>query len=82
MKPSNQRKRGSVALTALFFSGMFAGGAIDHAILALKRSQHTPYGIKASVSGNWIFAGFDAAVALGAFALYRRLSTVRRPYAA
>lgn len=73
MKPNSRRKPEAAAETALFCSGVFAGGAIDHAILAFKRKQHTPYGVKASPSGNWIFAAFDAAVALAGYALYRRL---------
>lgn len=80
MKLGSSRKRRAVSEIALFCSGMFAGGAIDHSILALKRKQHTPYGIRASAAGNWIFAAFDAAVACAAFALHRRLFRVdQRP---
>jgi hypothetical protein len=74
MRPNSRRKLGAAAETALFCSGVFAGGAIDHAILAFKRKQHTPYGVRVSASGNWVFAVFDAVVALAGYALYRRLS--------
>jgi hypothetical protein len=73
-KTNSRPKRGAVSRAALFCSGMFAGGAMDHAILALTRKQHTPYGVRASAAGNWLFAAFDAALALGTYALYRRLS--------
>jgi hypothetical protein len=72
--PDARRSRGTGSEAALFCSGIFAGGAIDHAILALSRKQHTPYGVRASPAGNWIFAVFDAAFALGTYALYRHLS--------
>ena len=48
---------------ALFASGMFFGGALDHAILAAMRRDVTPYGVKAGVSGNWLFAAGDLIVA-------------------
>ena len=48
---------------ALFASGIFFGGALDHAILATMRRDVTPYGVKAGVSGNWLFAAADLAVA-------------------
>jgi len=52
---------------------MFAGGAIDHAILAVRRRPHTPYGIRTTPAGNWVLAVFDAALAFTAYALHRRL---------
>jgi hypothetical protein len=68
----SERKRRAGSDAALFCSGVFAGGAIDHAILALKRRPHTPYGIRTSAAGNWILAALDAALSLAAYALYRR----------
>ncbi len=61
------------AKAALFGSGLFFGGAIDHAILALKRSDRTPYGVTAGVAGNWLFAVLDSALAGALYALHRRL---------
>lgn len=44
---------------ALFASGLFFGGTIDHAILAQMGSDITPYGIHAGIRGNWALAGLD-----------------------
>jgi hypothetical protein len=57
----------------LFLSGLFFGGALDHAILALKGETRTPYGVAAGVRGNWAFAALDAALALAAYRVSRRL---------
>ena len=57
---------------ALFCSGVFFGGAVDHSILALKRADQTPYGLKSGVAGNWMFAALDALAAAGFYLLYRR----------
>jgi hypothetical protein len=67
----NERKRRADSEVALFCSGVFAGGAIDHAILAVKRRLHTPYGIRTTSAANWLLAAFDAALALAAYAFYR-----------
>src|SRR5947207_11143789 len=48
---------------ALFASGVFFGGAVDHAILVAMRRDVTPYGVKAGVSGNLLFAVADLIVA-------------------
>jgi hypothetical protein len=55
----------------LFWAGVFFGGAVDHAILALKRADRTPYGLKASVAGNWALAALDAAAAAAFYAAHR-----------
>src|SRR5919197_939075 len=41
--------------TALFCSGIFFGGAVDHAILALKQVERRPYGSEAALpaTGRW-----------------------------
>jgi hypothetical protein len=62
----------------LFLAGVFFGGAVDHAILALKRDDRTPYGFKAGVVGNWALAGLDTAVAAAFYAAHRR-ATCGRP---
>jgi len=63
----------------LFLSGLFFGGALDHAILAAKRSSRTPYGMEVGVAGNWAFAGLDLALAvtMTARALHRRKQSNR-----
>jgi hypothetical protein len=58
----------------LFTSGIFFGGAVDHVILALKRSEHTPYGVRSGVAGNWWLAALDTAIAATGYVLHRRLS--------
>lgn len=58
----------AISKLALFASGVFFGGAVDHAILAAMRRDVTPYGLKAGVSGNWLFAVADL---LAAAVLYR-----------
>ena len=62
----------AISKLALFASGIFFGGAVDHAILAAMRRDVTPYGVKAGVSGNWLFAAADL---LAAAALYRLYAT-------
>ena len=57
---------------ALFASGLFFGGAIDHAILAAQGRQNTPYGVRVGVSGNWMMAAGDLLVAA---MLYRMHAT-------
>jgi hypothetical protein len=57
---------------ALFCSGLFFGGAVDHAILALKREDRTPYGLRSGVAGNWALAALDAALASAFYLLHRR----------
>lgn len=53
-------RRGEIAL---FLSGLFFGGAVDHAILMFKGSRRTPYGVEAGVLGNGLFGLLDLAVA-------------------
>jgi hypothetical protein len=53
----------NVSKAALFASGLFFGGALDHAILASMRRDLTPYGVKGGVSGNCLLAVADLAVA-------------------
>ena len=60
----------SLSKTALFASGVFFGGAIDHAILAAMRKDRTPYGIKSSVAGNCLFAAADLALAAALYHLH------------
>jgi len=64
----------SRAEIALFLSGLFFGGMLDHAILAVLHLENTPYGVHVGVAGNWAFAGIDFLIATAGYALYRRLS--------
>lgn len=57
----------------MFMSGLFFGGALDHVILALKRSELTPYGIRAGVRGNWGLAALDGMLTVILYLLSRRL---------
>jgi hypothetical protein len=66
------------AKAALFCSGVFFGGAIDHAILAMKGSERTPYGVSAGVAGNWLLAALDSALAGAFYALHRRFENGAR----
>jgi len=45
----------------LFAAGFFFGGVVDHVIFALRR-EGAPYGFHLGVLGNWLMAGFDAAL--------------------
>ncbi len=59
---------------ALFGSGIFFGGAVDHIILAAKESEITPYGVHSGIMGNWALAGFDFGLAVSLYVLHRRLA--------
>lgn len=59
---------------ALFLSGLFFGGAIDHAILAVKGSETTPYGVRSGIMGNWALAGVDLSLAVILYVLHRWLA--------
>jgi hypothetical protein len=65
--------RASMATLALFLSGLFAGGVLDHGLLALQGSQVTSYNIHVGVMGNWAFALMDGTIAFLLFLLFRRL---------
>ena len=59
---------------ALFGSGIFFGGAVDHVILAAKGSEITPYGVHSGIIGNWALAGLDFGLAVSLYVLHRRLT--------
>ena len=59
---------------ALFMSGIFFGGAIDHMILAAMGSELTHYQIRVGVGGKWAFAVFDAVVMVLLFLVHRKLA--------
>ena len=58
---------------ALFLSGLFFGGAIDHIILARMGSEMTPYGLRVGVRGNWGLAVLDGGLAALLYAIHARL---------
>src|SRR6059036_247582 len=62
---------------ALFASGVFFGGAVDHAILVAMGRDVTPYGVKAGISGNVLFAAADLIVA---GVLYRIHTNMQLPF--
>jgi hypothetical protein len=62
---------------ALFSSGLFFGGAVDHAILAMLGRGVTPYGVQAGVDGNWGLAALDLVLAALLFGLHRLLDPRR-----
>ena len=62
----------TVSHLALFASGLFFGGAIDHAILAAQRRDGTPYGVTVGVAGNWWMAAGDLAAAAVLYRLHVR----------
>lgn len=57
---------------AMLVGGVFLGGAIDHAILALRGSPVSPYHVRVGVGGNWALAILDLAVALAAVLVAQR----------
>jgi hypothetical protein len=59
---------------ALFFSGSFCCGAIDHGIASLAGRTITPYGIHVGVLGNWGLFAFDTAMMVLLLWLHRRLA--------
>ena len=62
---------------ALFISGLFFGGAMDHIILAVKGSDITPYGVRAGRLGNWALAGVDFGLKVLWYFLHWRLEKGR-----
>ena len=52
---------------ALFLSGFFFGGAVDHGILAVMGRSVTPYGFTLRVFGNWALGGLDLLIAAACY---------------
>ncbi len=71
--------KASTAHLALFLSGLFAGGVLDHGLLALQGSEVTSYNIHVGVLGNWGFAAMDGTIALILFVLFRRWHRENQP---
>ena len=66
--------KGSMANVALFLSGLFAGGVLDHGLLALQGSEVTSYNLHVGVMGNWGFMVMDGTIAGVLFLLFQRWS--------
>jgi hypothetical protein len=66
----------NISKLALFLSGLFFGGAIDHVILGSLRRDVTPYGVESGVMGNWLLAGLDLLLAAGLYRLHRSRDNV------
>ncbi len=62
--PAAERRSPLMAKLALLATGVFLGGAIDHAILALSSRSETPYGIRVGVRGNVLLGAIDLLAAL------------------
>ena len=57
---------------ALFFSGSFCCGAVNHAFASMQGRTETPYGIHLGVAGNWALLAFDVAMTVLLLWLHRR----------
>lgn len=64
--------KGSLAKIALFLAGLFAGGVLDHGLLAWQGSETTSYGLHVGIGGNWLFMILDGTIATALFLLHRR----------
>jgi NO-binding membrane sensor protein with MHYT domain len=62
----------------MLVAGLFLGGAIDHGILALRRSPMSPYHVNVGVAGNWALALLDIAVAIVAAVVALRIADSER----
>lgn len=62
---------------ALFSSGFFFGGAVDHVILAFLRRTETPYGINLGTAGNWWLALLDLSIAALLYVAHRLIDSRR-----
>lgn len=58
---------------ALFVSGFFFGGAIDHVVLAMMGSDITPYGVHSGIWGNWALAVLDISLTAVSYFAHRIL---------
>ena len=70
--------KAAMAALALFLSGLFSGGVLDHGLLAIQGSEVTSYDIHVGVMGNWAFMVMDGTIAVLLFLLYRRLGRSSR----
>ena len=72
-------KPAAIATLSLFLSGLFAGGVLDHGLLALQGSEVTSYAIHVGVLGNWAFMLMDGTIAVALFLVHRRYAPTSAP---
>jgi hypothetical protein len=58
---------------ALFVSGIFFGGSIDHVVLAVMNSALSPLGLEVGALGNWLFGILDAVIAVCLYVVHLKL---------
>jgi hypothetical protein len=58
---------------ALFASGLFFGGAVDHVVLLVLNSPQSAWGFRVGIGGNAALAALDFTLAGALFAFYWRL---------
>jgi len=58
---------------ALWLSGSFCCGAVNHTFAGVQGRTETPYGIHLGVAGNWALFAFDVAMTLLLLWLHYRL---------
>jgi hypothetical protein len=58
---------------ALFLSGSFCCGAVNHIFAGVHGRTETPYGVHLGVGGNWALFAFDVAMTIGLLWLHRRI---------
>ena len=59
---------------ALFFSGLFFGGGVDHVIFIAMRSPTSHYGFRIGTIGQLLFATLDFALSTVLWVYYVRAS--------
>jgi hypothetical protein len=58
---------------ALWLSGSFCCGAVNHTFAGVQGRTETPYGIHLGVTGNWALFAFDLMMTVLLLWLHRRL---------
>jgi hypothetical protein len=61
---------------ALFLSGLFFGGGLDHLVFIALKSPTSHYGLQLGVGGQFGFAVLDFAVAVLLYTLHARWSRI------
>jgi hypothetical protein len=72
-------KSAMISKAAIFLSGLFFGGAIDHVILAFAGRSDTPYGVPVGTFGNWVMATLDLLLTVVLWNAPRLLRQLRKP---
>ena len=61
---------------ALFLSGLFFGGGLDHLLFVVMKSPTSHYGLRLEPSGQIAFAALDLAIAAILYRLHSRWTPV------